>query len=209
MEPVVILGLCLHPTKHTWGSCRSFQSWLCCREVSFPTLAETCWKSNVLQPYNNNWNATENWPDTGRRTLESEWISGGIPCLGGSLSKWQQRGVPWTSHSLGRMPLVCCDVVGVLFEVVKWKKQTVYGRIIMKYECMRENVTSHTSIHPQETFLWNRVCCILILRLAFPQWTHLLVEEWIHAACSQDLWSRNMGRVADTIFHLGGIQFCL
>lgn len=42
---------------------------------------------------------------------------------------------------------MCCDVVGVLFEVVKWKKQTVYGRIIMKYECMRENITSHT-LHP-------------------------------------------------------------
>lgn len=48
--------------------------------------------------------------------------------------------------------------------------------------------------HPlQKTFFWNcgltyqawiGVCCILILMLTFPQWTHLLVEEWIHAACS-------------------------
>lgn len=51
------------------------------------------------------------------------------------------------------MPPVCCDVVGVLFEVVKRKEQTVYGQIIMKYECMRENVTSHTHHPPTKNLL--------------------------------------------------------
>lgn len=60
------------------------------------------------------------------------------------------------------MPRMCCDVVGVLFETAEWKKQTVYGRIVVKvkYGCVCENVTSHTLHPPTEN---------LVLKL----WAHL------------------------------------
>lgn len=35
----------------------------------------------------------------------------------------------------------------VLLEGMKWRKQTVYGKIIMKYECMHKHVIAH-SLHP-------------------------------------------------------------
>lgn len=98
---------------------------------------------SVLQQW---WNATELEPAYRRGSQRNGSQRNPLSCWL-CLSKWQQQGVPWTSHSIGRVPLECCDVVGVLLEVVKWKKQTVYGRIIMKYECMYENIIVH-NLHP-------------------------------------------------------------